>query len=571
MKQAAPYDVVVVGSGAGGGMSAYVLAKKGLKVLMLEAGRDYKPEDETPMFNTNDQAPLRGVSTPDKPFGYYDATVDGGWTVPGEPYTTAPGSEEFMWWRPRMLGGRTNHWGRISLRFGEYDFKPYSRDGLGVDWPMTYEELAPWYDKTEALVGVTGGGEYHGAGLENTPDSPPGILHETPARRLHEIMIARGFESMGIPVAPMRAAIIQKPMNGRDACFYATSCGRGCSIKAMFQTTTVLIPPALETGNLDIITDAMVYTVDMGKDDRASGVTYIDRKTGEHKTIKAKAVVLAASAAESARILLNSKTGRYTDGLANSSGTVGKYLMDTVGASTSGHIPMLEGMPPRNDDGMSNSHIYVPWWGYGAQARKELPFPRGYHIELGGGQRMPGMGIAGLAGYSNVAFGKGLREEMRRYYGSDIYFAGRGEMIPNEDCYAELDPDIKDRFGIPVLRFHWKWADYEIDQATHMRETFNEIIDRLGGTVTGGKSKDGREAIAKGGEIIHEVGCARMGADARTSVVNKWGQSWDVKNLFVFDGAVLPSNPDKNPTLTILALAMRNATHLADEARKGNL
>lgn len=568
MKQATPYDVVIVGSGAGGGMSAYVLAKKGLKVLMLEAGRDYKPEEETPMFNTNAEAPLRGVSTPDKPFGFYDATVDGGWTVPGEPYSSAPGKEEFMWWRPRMLGGRTNHWGRISLRFGEYDFKPYSRDGLGVDWPISYEELAPWYDETEKLVGITGDGQL---GLENTPDSPPGILHSTPPPRLHERMLERGFNSMGIPVAPMRAAILQKPMNGRQACFYATACGRGCSIKAMFQTTTVLIPPALETGNLEVITDAMVYIVDMGKDGKASGVTYIDRKTMAHKTVRAKSVVLAASAAESARILLNSATGRQPDGLANSSGTVGKYLMDTVGAWTGAHIPMLEGMPARNDDGMSNAHIYVPWWGYGQQSRGELPFPRGYHIEVGGGQRMPGMGIAGLAGYSDVPFGKGLREEMRRYYGADIGLAGRGEMIPNEDCYAELDPDLKDKFGIPVLRFHWKWAEHEINQATHMRQTFHELVDRLGGTVTSGKSTDGKAAIAKGGQIIHEVGCARMGADANSSVVNKWGQTWDVKNLFVLDGAVLPSNPDKNPTLTIMALAMRNASYLAKEAKNGGL
>jgi len=567
MKQVTPYDVIIVGSGAGGGMSAYVLAKKGLKVLMLEAGRDYKPETETPMFNTNADAPLRGVSTPDKPFGFYDATIDGGWTVPGEPYTNAPGKEEFLWWRPRMLGGRTNHWGRISLRFGEYDFKPYSRDGLGVDWPISYDELAPWYDKTELLIGVTG----RAHGLENTPDSPAGILHETPTPRLHEIMLQRGFENMGIPVAAMRAAILQKPMNGRQACFYATDCGRGCSIKAMFQTTTVLLPPAVATGNLEIITDAMVYTVDMGTNDKAKGVTYIDRKTGEHKSVTANIVVLAASAAESARILLNSKNAQYPDGLANSSGTVGKYLMDTVGAGSGGHIPMLEGMGSRNDDGMTNAHIYVPWWGYQQQAKKKLDFPRGYHIEVGGGQRMPSMGTAWIGNNSKVAFGKGLREEMRNQYGTSVHFAGRGEMIPNDDCYAELDPTVKDRFGIPVLRFHWKWSDYEIKQAAHMRQTFHQLIDNLGGTVTWGKGTDGKEAIMRGGEIIHEVGCARMGHDPKTSVVNKWGQTWDVDNIFILDGAVLPSNPDKNPTLTIMALAMRNATYIAEQAMKRNL
>ncbi|HCD28049.1 MAG TPA: GMC family oxidoreductase, partial [Gammaproteobacteria bacterium] len=164
------YDVIVVGSGAAGGMSAYTLTCAGVKVLMLEAGRDYDPVSETPMFELDKDAPLRATATPDKPFGYYDATVDGGWQVPGEPYSSADGVD-FMWWRSRMLGGRTNHWGRISLRMGEYDFKPYSRDGLGFDWPMSYADLQPYYDKTEALIGVYGSNE----GLENTPNSSPGV------------------------------------------------------------------------------------------------------------------------------------------------------------------------------------------------------------------------------------------------------------------------------------------------------------------------------------------------------------------------------------------------------------
>ena len=179
---AEPYDVIIVGSGAGGGMSAYHLTRSGVKVLMLEAGRDYDPIAETPMYNTNAEAPLRGASTPDKPFGFYDATVDGGWEVPNEPYTVAEGSDPFIWWRPRMLGGRTNHWGRISLRFGPLDFKPRGRDGLGADWPISYDDLAPWYDRTERLIGVTGAAAPRG--LTNTPDSPPGcLLHAPPDRR----------------------------------------------------------------------------------------------------------------------------------------------------------------------------------------------------------------------------------------------------------------------------------------------------------------------------------------------------------------------------------------------------
>lgn len=463
-----------------------------------------------------------------------------------------------------MLGGRTNHWGRISLRFGEYDFKPYDRDGLGFNWPITYEDLAPWYDKAEALIGITGDSN----GLENTPDSPPGILHDVPTPRAHEIFVKRGFDAMDIPTAGNHLAVLTREHNGRPACFYATPCGRGCSIKANFQSTTVLIPPAMETGNLTILTDAMVYSVDIGKDGKATGVSYIDKKTGEHKHARGKSVVLAASACETARILLNSNNG---DGVANSSGTAGKYLMDTVGASSRGHFPALEGLPHRNDDGMSGAHIYVPWWGYQQQARKELDFARGYHIELGGGARMPNLGTGGYAKYADVPFGDGMRDAVRNTYGSFIGFAGRGEMIPNDDCYLEIDPDVKDSYGIPVPRFNWKWSEHEINQAAHMRRTFHEVIDRLGGTVVSGKGTDGKEAIAAGGQIIHEVGGARMGDKPNNSVVNQYGQCWDVKNLFIMDGAVLPSNPDKNPTLSIMAIAMRSAAYLAESARKGEL
>src|SRR5262245_27266843 len=283
------YDVIVVGSGAAGGMSGYVLAQAGLKVLMLEAGRDYKPVEETPMMNLPLQAPLRGAGTPDKPFGFYDATVNGGWQVPGEPYTSAPGTD-FRWWRPRMLGGRTNHWGRISLRMGPYDFKPKSRDGLGIDWPLEYGELAPYYDKTEALIGVYGSNE----GLENTPDSSPGILLPPPHPRAYELLTKKACARLGIPVIPAHLAILSQKlddqkvprlvhpnnagaarilsehMRQRLACIWATPCGRGCAIGANFQSTTVLLPPAVATGNLDIITLAMVREVTIDKAGRAT-------------------------------------------------------------------------------------------------------------------------------------------------------------------------------------------------------------------------------------------------------------------------------------------------------------
>ncbi len=567
MAKSEPYDVIIVGSGAGGGMTAYSLTQAGLKVLMLEAGRDYEPKTETPMFNIPADAPLRGVGTPDKPFGFYDATVDGGWQVPNEPYTIAEGSEPFLWWRPRMLGGRTNHWGRISLRFGPLDFKPKSRDGLGYDWPITYVDLAPWYDKVERLIGVTGRAQ----GLFNTPDSPEGCLQEPPPPRAFELAYARAFAKMGIPVTPMHAAVLTKGINGRSACIYSTPCGRGCSIKANFQSTTVLLPPAMDTGNLHIETNALVYQVDLDKAGHAKGVSFVNRVTGEHHSAAGKVVVLAAGACESARILLNSKSSHFPNGLANDHGIVGRYLMDTVGTNVSGQIPAMEGLPPTNDDGMSVEHTYVPWWGYEKQLRKEMSFPRGYHIEIGGGRQMPSMGLGGLLGGDVLTTGDALRDQARRMYGSTMSFNGRGEMIPNENCYTELDPVVKDKWGIPVLRFHWKWSEHETRQAGHMVETFLEVIDKLGGKPSRDYSTDGKKAISKGGEIIHEVGTVRMGSSPKDSVVNQYGQAWACKNLFVTDGAVMASSPDKNPTLSILALSWRSSDHLATLAKRGEL
>jgi choline dehydrogenase-like flavoprotein len=403
------YDVIIVGSGAAGGQSAYVLALSGAKVLMLEAGRAYDPVTETPMLNTHNQAPLGGAGTPDKPFGFYDATIDGGWKVPNEPYLVkrsrhGPGWHEatdddlsttdqnFMWWRPRMLGGRTNHWGRIALRMGPYDFKPRSRDGMGIDWPYGYEDLAPYYDRVESLIGVFGSNE----GLENTPNSPDGVLLPAPKPRAYELLIQKACAGLKIPVIPAHLAILTQlldakkvsgflhptdqkaadtsaeAMRNRLACIWATPCGRGCAIKANYQSTTVHLPPALASGNLDIVTDAMVREVTLGPDGKANGVLYIDKKTRKEMRAKGRVVVLAASGCESARILLNSKSKHFPDGLANSSGKLGRYLMDTVGSDLAGQIPALENCPAYNEDGVSGMHMYSPWWLYQQQVAHQI-------------------------------------------------------------------------------------------------------------------------------------------------------------------------------------------------------
>lgn len=564
------YDVIVVGSGAGGGMSSYVLTQAGMKVLMLEAGREYDPVSETPMFNLPRDAPLRGVATPDKQLGFYDATVNGGWQVPDEPYGVAEGSE-FKWWRARMLGGRTNHWGRVSLRYGPYDFKPRSHDGLGVDWPLTYDDLAPWYDRVERLIGVTGSID----GLENSPDSPEGVHLPPPPPSPSDYFVSRGFQSLGIPVAAARVAILTRGLNGRSPCFYATPCIRGCAIRANFQSTTVLIPPSRETGNLTVHTDAMVYQIDVDRMGRAEGVSFVDRQTGSHHSVRARAVVLAASSCESARILLNSKSGSFPNGLANESGLVGRNLMDSAVYATYAQFPALEAMPPRQDDGLgggSAGHIYVPWWGYRDQASNKLDFPRGYHIELLGGRKMPSASsLRILTDHCDHTHGVELRNELRRKYGSYYYFSANGEMIPNRNCYCEIDPEVKDRWGIPVLRFHWKWGEYELRQAAHMRKTFATLVERLGGTVISGGQQPRERLLAEGGAANHEVGTARMGTAPEDSAVNQFGQTWNVKNVFLMDGSIFASNSDKNPTLTILALSWRNCAYLVEEARKGNL
>ncbi len=268
------------------------------------------------------------------------------------------------------------------------------------------------------------------------------------------------------------------------------------------------------------------------------------------------------------RILLNSNGGK---GVANSSGLVGKYIMDTVGTGVNGHIPMLENCPPHNEDGAGGSHFYSPWWLYQEQAAGKTDFPRGYHIEMGGSRNMPMGGNPVPDDLTLGSYGSKFKEEARRYYGSFVGYACRGEMIPNEGSFCELDPTVKDKWGVPVLRWHWKWSEHELKQAAHARRTFSELIQAMGGTVRTPKSDDPLSYIETGGKIIHEVGGAIMGDDAKKSVCNQWNQTWDVRNLFLCDGSPFPSNADKNPTLTIMALAWRTGDYLIEQARKGAL
>ena len=562
------HDVVIVGSGAGGGMAAKVLTEAGANVMMLEAGVMFDTRRDSRMMAWPYQSPRRGLPIPERQFGEFDAGW-GGWTLEGEPYTTAPG-ERFDWFRTRMLGGRTNHWGRISLRFGPDDFRRKSLDGLGDDWPITYDDLKPYYDSIDRYIGLFGSNE----GLPNDPD---GIFQPPPKPRCYELLIKQASERLNIRCIPIRLSILTQPLNDRPACHYCGQCGRGCAAHANFSSPSVLIPPALATKRLTIVANAMAREVTVADDGLANGVTYVDKTTGRENHVQARIVVLAASACETARLLLNSKSARFPHGLGNSSGVVGKYLTDTTGTSVRGFIPKMMDGVPHNEDGASGSHLFMPWWG----DNKKLDFPRGYHIELGGGRRMPGFGtLGGVHLYNGTGsegrpiagggYGKQLKDDYRRFYGSTVGFAGRGEMIPNEDSYCEIDPGVVDRWGIPVLRFHWKWSDHELKQVKHMQETFRAIIHEMGGTpMTPMPTEAQGYGIEPGGRIIHEVGCVRMGNDPKTSALNANCQAHDCRNLFVTDGGPFVTNPDKNVTWTILALAMRTSEYIANQRKAG--
>jgi choline dehydrogenase-like flavoprotein len=368
---------------------------------------------------------------------------------------------------------------------------------------------------------------------------------------------------------PGRMAILTKSINGRAACHYCGQCGRGCVSASNFSSSQVMIPPAQKTGRLTLIPNAMAREIAMGKDGKAAAVLYIDKATQTEKRINAKAFVLAASACESARLLLNSRSTQFPNGLANSSGVVGRYLTDTVGSNGAGYFPQFEKMPPHNHDGTGGLHLYIPWWKFD----RKNDFLRGYHIEFGGGRGMPGVGEFDHVCNEHEGYGLSLKQTCRQRYGTFIGFAGRGEMIPNEDCYCEIDPDRVDRWGIPVLRFHWKWSDNEVRMAKDMQETFRAITEAAGGTYFGNMSPDGQRpyGIEDGGVIIHEIGTVRMGSDPAKSALNGYCQAHDVKNVFVTDGGPFVTNADKNPTLTIMALSWRASDYLIEEARKGNL
>jgi choline dehydrogenase-like flavoprotein len=575
------YDAIVVGSGACGGWAAMQLSKAGMKVLMLEAGSPVEPAKEfhhTFLY----QMDYRGQGKPGLLRRYsgsernYRIMIDN----TENPYTTSPGTT-YRWGRSRVLGGRTLHWARASDRMADYEFKAASRDGYGMDWAVDYAAMKPYYDRVESFIGVS-------AAMEGMPQFPDGVFLPPMPLNCAEAIFTAAAGSLGWRSTHRRLAQLTRMHNNRPPCHYCGNCVNGCDVGAMFNTVAVTLPPALKTGNLEVRTDSVVARLRMNSENRAQGVTYIERYTMKSVDVDAKYVILAASTLENTRLLLLSAKG----GLANSSGTLGQYMMDQVGGGgVSGILPKLKGGPSRLDDGKS-AGITIPNFQNIDKKTERKDFIRGYVMNATGGQSEFPQFAASLPGY-----GSDWKKEVKSRYVAQarVWIAG-GEMLARKENFVELDPEVKDHWGIPVLKIHFSHHDNDRRIIADFQQKAEELFRKAGGEVMPGFERGGpagfpggpgspdadRSSVGAGaadegksrtaarstlGGSIHEVGTARMSANAKDGVLNSFCQTHDVPNLYVFGGNAFPSTGDKHPTLTMMALSARGCDHLLEQAK----
>jgi choline dehydrogenase-like flavoprotein len=565
-----PFDAIVVGSGACGGWAALELAKAGMKVLMLEAGSHVDQKDFHHTFLY--QMDYRGLGKPGLLRRYSGSERNYRIMLDNEenPYTTAPGTV-YRWGRSRVLGGRSLHWARASDRMADYEFKAASRDGYGMDWAISYADIKPYYDRVESFIGVN-------AELAGLPQFPDGIFQPPMPLNCAETIFTAASKSLGWPVTPRRLAQLTRMHNNRPPCHYCGNCVNGCDVGAMFSTISTTLPPALKTGNLEVRTDSVVAHVRMNNENRAQGVTYIERNTKKPVDVDAKYVILAGSTLENTRLLLLSAKG----GLANSSGTLGQYMIDQVGGgSVAGILPKLKGGPSRLDDGKA-SGITVPNFQNIDQKTARKDFIRGYVMNATGGQTEYPMFAASFPGYGS----EWKKEIKSRYIAQARVWIAGGEMLARKENLVELDPEVKDHWGIPVLKIHFTHCDNDRKIIADFHEKAEELFRRAGGEVMAGFGRGGPAGFPGGpgspdapqnpvtaarqrplGGSIHEVGTARMSPSPKDGVLNSFCQTHDVANLYVFGGNAFPSSGDKHPTLTMMALTVRGCDHLIEQAK----
>ena len=553
------YDVIVVGSGASGGWACKRLAEAGLKVALLEAGRpqsDKNFTEHTPAFALKYRNQAAEIIRKKRPIqSRFDVcneyTQD--WFVNDheEPYTT-PADQPFLWMgRVRMTGGRTNVWGRVSLRYSEFDFKSASHDGYGEDWPLSYKDVEPYYDLVEKYVGISGSAE----GLEHLPDGqyqPP-----MPLTCQETLFRNRVKEKLGRTVMPSRSANLTKPLNGRGPCHYCGPCERGCITHSYFNSAFTTVADALASGNCTLISNAMVHKVLMDPDgNRARGVLYVDRNTRQSREIHARAVILCAQTQESTRILLNSSTTQFSNGLANTSGVLGHYLTAHIrSGGGSGEFPGLDGKHSLGGP-IKPVGIYVARFRNLKNDPPYKKFLRGYGYEGESSTDFnwdaPGFG---------ETYKKALREPR-----TSLEVTGFGEVLPRRDNFVEIDPQMKDVYGIPVLKIHMSDGENERAMIQDMGDSAGEMLEAAGAKNIRTHAHPSAPRWA-----LHEAGTARMGADPKKSVLNQFQQTNDIKNLFVMDASGFSTNPCQNPTITIMALAVRSCDYLMGELKKNSL
>ncbi len=534
------FDVCVIGSGAAGGVMAKELCEGGARVVMLEAGKGVAPW-ELLSHKWPYELPFRGFRG-EKQAPFYQGDI-----AKSVAYADC---DNISVDRVRVLGGRTMHWNAVTLRYAPRDFKEWSLQGIEEDWPLTYEELAPHYDRIEQTIGVCGN--------DDQLDILPAGKHYLPPIpwRCSEHVMKRATNAMGIPLIAVRKAVLTKPYDQRAQCHFCGHCMDGCDVASIFSTPDCMLPKARATGRFTLRQNALAREVLVNSEGLTRGVSFIDTETRTEQQVKAKIVVVCCSTVESARLLLNSRSPQYPAGLANSNGVVGHHLNGHLNESLSIYLDELAGQASSNQDGATD-HVYVPRYN---QLFGKADYVGGWGFQVNYSSYLFPHQATRLPGY-----GAAFKQKVRTMQPGYLSFGSWAKVTSDYRNFVSIDAARVDVHGIPTPVVHFRFS--ENDQALWQasKQSMLDVASHMKGTVF--------TSFGSGpsGFASHEVGTVRMGKDRRTSVLNSFCQAWEVKNLFVTDGSCFTTSSEKNPTLTIMALSLRAADYIQQQRKRGEL